>query len=70
MRDGPVIMQVIDKMGFALPDNSPLRWRALIGTLRKELEDGEDPVDYVVLFERLLQLVSPSIKPERQAQSV
>ena len=50
------IMNVMAKMGWAVPANSKLQWRSLIAVMKQELNAPESP-DYVFLFERLIQLV-------------
>lgn len=44
-------------MGHTVPDTSPLHWRMLIAGMKEELRDRSAAVNYVFLYERLVQLV-------------
>ncbi|KAG7396036.1 hypothetical protein PHYBOEH_002859 [Phytophthora boehmeriae] len=48
------VVEMLRKLGVELSESSPLRWRALVAAIRQEL--SADPMDFVFLFERLLQL--------------
>ncbi|KAG7381060.1 hypothetical protein PHYPSEUDO_006494 [Phytophthora pseudosyringae] len=48
------IAEILRKTGVELSEASPFRWRALLAAVRQELD--AEPMDFVFLFERLLQL--------------
>lgn len=47
-------------MGHTVPDTSPLHWRLVIAGMKRELGNRNTPVDYVFIYERLVQLVRHS----------
>ncbi|CAH0493432.1 unnamed protein product [Peronospora farinosa] len=54
LEEANAIAEILHKIGVELSDTSPFRWRTLLAAIDKELDD--EPMDFVFLFERILQL--------------
>ncbi|RMX66570.1 hypothetical protein KXD40_005542 [Peronospora effusa] len=54
LEEANAIAEILHKIGVELSDTSPFRWRTLLAAIDKELT--AEPMDFVFLFERILQL--------------
>ncbi|TMW57086.1 hypothetical protein Poli38472_003011 [Pythium oligandrum] len=54
--DYDAILQSMHKMGWEIEEDRPARWRSFLAVMRAELSVVDEPINYVFLFERLLQL--------------
>lgn len=56
-----VLVATLKTMGHSVPDTSALHWRTLLAGMKEELGNRSMPVDYVHIFERIVQLVRPIV---------
>ncbi|GLD96457.1 hypothetical protein PINS_up005140 [Pythium insidiosum] len=50
------IVKMLDQMGWALPRDHPARARSILAIMREEVKVMNPSIDYVFLFEQLMQL--------------